>query len=115
VNPAIRLALAGSVIIWPLGAPAQAATGEVSWAVNIAGPAYRGSDGTEYEAESGVSGGATDKLENIKGSQDPMLYGTFREGDLRIARPGAAREGHLGGDLDAAKRPVPLCHHLPGG
>jgi beta-glucanase (GH16 family) len=87
VSPAARLSLAVSVIIWLLGAPAQAGTGDVSWAVNIAGQAYRGIDGTYYEAESGVSGGVTGTLENIKGSQDPMLYRTFREGDLRIARP----------------------------
>ena len=59
----------------------------VVWAVNVGGPAYRASDGTNYEAEAFVSGGAPGTLERVKGSQDPMLYRTFREGDVRITRP----------------------------
>ena len=68
--------------------PAQAA--EPVWAVNIGGPAYHATDGTRFEAESperGVSGGTPGTLDSVKGSQDPLLYRTFREGAVEIARP----------------------------
>jgi hypothetical protein len=71
------------------GVPAQGASGGATWAVNIAGPAYLGVDGTAYETECWVSGGAPGRLEIVKGAQDPVLYRTFREGDARIARPWA--------------------------
>jgi beta-glucanase (GH16 family) len=60
---------------------------DLVWAVNIGGPAYAGSDGTEYEAENSVSGGSLGTMEVVKGSQDPTLYQTYREGDIAIARP----------------------------
>ncbi|MGB5345921.1 MAG: family 16 glycosylhydrolase [Woeseia sp.] len=59
---------------------------DVTWAVNIGGPAYEGSDGTRYEAENSVSGGSLGTMEIVKGSQDPTLYQTYREGDIKIAR-----------------------------
>ena len=55
----------------------------IVWAMNVAGDAYTGSDGIQYEAESSVSGGETGTLELVKGSQDPTLYQTFRTGDVR--------------------------------
>jgi beta-glucanase (GH16 family) len=58
-----------------------------SWAVNVGGPAYSGVDGTEYTAESGVSGGETGVLETVKGSQDPELYRTYRRGDIEVSLP----------------------------
>ncbi|MDJ0910000.1 MAG: family 16 glycosylhydrolase [Woeseiaceae bacterium] len=59
---------------------------DLVWAVNVGGPAYDGVDGTSYEAESSVSGGTIGEMEQVKGSQDPTLYQTYREGDIRVAR-----------------------------
>ena len=56
------------------------------WAVNIGGPDYTSVDGTRYVAESDVKGGVIGKIDHIKGSQDPVLYETYREGDVQIAR-----------------------------
>ncbi len=58
----------------------------IVWAMNVAGDAYTGSDGIQYEAESSVSGGETGTLELVKGSQDPTLYQTFRTGDVRVEK-----------------------------
>jgi beta-glucanase (GH16 family) len=57
------------------------------WAVNVGGPKYTALDGTVYAAEASVSGGATGALDSVKGSQDPFLYQSFREGDIEIHRP----------------------------
>ena len=57
------------------------------WAVNIGGPEYTGADGTRYIAEEFVSGGTVGSLDEILGSQDPQLYQSYREGDIRIDRP----------------------------
>lgn len=56
------------------------------WAINVGGPAYEGIDGTKYEAENSVSGGYRGTMEVVKGSQDPALYQTYREGDVEIVR-----------------------------
>ena len=55
--------------------------------MNVGGPAYTGIDGTEYGAEESVSGGTLGRMETVKGSQDPDLYLTYREGDIEIAHP----------------------------
>lgn len=60
---------------------------DLAWAVNIGGSTYTAVDGTEYVAEDSVSGGVAAKLPMVKGSQDPELYRTYREGDIRIERP----------------------------
>lgn len=74
----------------PAGPPNEASAtpnhANVVWAVNVAGPAYRGVDGTAYEAESSVTGGRTGTLDVVKGSQDAPLYATYRAGDVRIDR-----------------------------
>ena len=57
------------------------------WAVNIGGPAYKAVDGTQYRADSSVTGGNTDELETIKGSQDAFLYKSYREGDIKVVHP----------------------------
>jgi len=57
------------------------------WAVNIGGGAYIGIDGTVYVAEESVSGGSIGQMEKVKGSQDPPLYKSYREGDIEIAHP----------------------------
>lgn len=60
---------------------------DLVWAVNVGGPAYVGIDGTQYEAESSISGGAIGQMDVVKGSQDPALYQTYREGNIKVARP----------------------------
>ncbi|MEM7437927.1 MAG: family 16 glycosylhydrolase [Myxococcota bacterium] len=67
----------------------EAVSGEdpTVWAVNVGGPAYRGIDGTQYEAESSVTGGTVGKLDTVKGSQDALLYKTYRVGDFQIDHP----------------------------
>ena len=66
--------------------PAAAAT-DLVWAVNVGGPAFTGADGTHYEAETAaVSGGEPGTMDIVKGSQDPQLYRTYREGDIRVTR-----------------------------
>ena len=84
-----RIAKLAVFCITPLLAPisAPAAPPGLGWAVNIGGPAYKGVDGMPYEAESAVHGGEPGRIEAIKGSQDAELYGTYRSGDVRIARP----------------------------
>lgn len=81
------LAMTASVISVLTGGFAQAAERRTVWAVNVGGPAYQATDGTTYEAESSLSGGITGTLDHVKGSQDPVLYETFREGALRVERP----------------------------
>ena len=54
------------------------------WATNVGGEAYKGIDEIEYAAESSVTGGTPGTMDVVKGSQDPTLYQTFREGDVRV-------------------------------
>ncbi len=58
-----------------------------AWAINVGGPAYAGVEGTDYQAETGVSGGTLGTIEIVKGSQDPELYRTYRRGDIEVALP----------------------------
>ncbi|UCG74720.1 MAG: family 16 glycosylhydrolase [Gemmatimonadota bacterium] len=60
---------------------------DVAWAINVGGPAYDGMDGTRYEAEASVSGGTPGRLETVEGTQDPVLYATYRAGDIRVDHP----------------------------
>ncbi len=69
------------------GCAPQTAQTDLVWAVNVGGPDYRGIDGTRYQAEAFVSGGAVGRLEIVKGSQDPTLYRTYREGEIEIGYP----------------------------
>ena len=57
------------------------------WAVNVGGGAHTGVDGIEYRAEEFVSGGKLGELDEVLGSQDAVLYHTYREGDVRVDRP----------------------------
>ncbi len=59
---------------------------DLVWAVNVGGASYEGIDGTQYESEEFVNGGMIRSLQTVKGSQDPALYRSFREGDVQIAR-----------------------------
>ncbi len=58
-----------------------------TWAVNVGGPAHAGIEGTDYAAETGISGGTVGQLASVKGSQDPELYRTYRRGDIAVALP----------------------------
>ena len=60
---------------------------DLAWAVNVGGATYEGIDGTTYAAETSISGGKTGEMETVKGSQDPMLYRTYREGGIEIKHP----------------------------
>jgi poly(hydroxyalkanoate) depolymerase family esterase len=54
---------------------------EIIFAVNCGGSAYAASDGTEYEADNGYSGGtAYDNGASVSGTSDPTLYSTERYG-----------------------------------
>ena len=66
-------------------APVAAAEDPLEWAINVGGSEYRGVDGTEYLAETGVSGGVAGTLSEVKGSQDPELYKTYRVGNIEVA------------------------------
>ena len=65
---------------------ADARANETVWAVNVGGPAYEGLDGTHYEAETSIKGGETRYLDKVLGSQDPILYQSYREGDIEVDR-----------------------------
>ncbi|MEM1175885.1 MAG: hypothetical protein AAGI27_13825, partial [Pseudomonadota bacterium] len=64
--------------------PASQADTPFIWATNVGGDAYVGIDGVEYEAESSVSGGTVGTMDKVKGSQDPTLYQSFREGEITV-------------------------------
>ena len=78
-------ACAGALLV--VGCTAAPPETDLVWAVNVGGPAYDGVDGTPYEAEASVTGGELGRMETVKGSQDPVLYTTYRMGDIRIGRP----------------------------
>jgi len=59
---------------------------DLVWAVNVGGPAYQGIDGTDYQAEESVAGGTIENLPNVKGTQDPTLYQSYRRGDITVSR-----------------------------
>ena len=70
-----------------LGCDVQENETDLVWAVNVGGPAYEGVDGTKYVAEGSIVGGIVARMPVVKGSQDPALYETYREGDIEIAQP----------------------------
>lgn len=55
------------------------------WAVNIGGPGYTALDGTRFVGEQSVSGGTVGEIGVVNGSQDPVLYQSYREGDIEIS------------------------------
>ena len=67
------------------GCSSTAPVTDVAWAINVGGPAYTASDGTQYEAEQSVTGGTIGRMDTVKGSQEAFLYTTYREGDIRVA------------------------------
>jgi beta-glucanase (GH16 family) len=88
--PGRLAACAGIVLIAGVpsaGTTATPANTDVTLAINVGGPAYEGIDGTQYGAETSVTGGAPGRMETVKGSQDPVLYTTYRVGDIRVDHP----------------------------
>ncbi len=59
---------------------------DLVWAVNVGGPANQGIDGTYYEAEESIAGGAVEHLQSVKGTQDPTLYQSYRRGEVTLSR-----------------------------
>jgi len=70
-----------------LGCGAEEKETDLVWAVNVGGPAYKGVDGTKYVADESIAGGIIARMPVVKGSQDPVLYETYREGNVEIAHP----------------------------
>ncbi|MEL7186284.1 MAG: family 16 glycosylhydrolase [Pseudomonadota bacterium] len=70
----------------PLPEPPEAMP-DLTWAVNVGGDAYTGVDGTTYAADEFIAGGVVGSMEQVKGSQDPALYRSYRIGDIEVARP----------------------------
>ncbi len=83
----LKYLIAGAVCMLFAGCQKPAATPDSEWAVNIGGDRYVGVDGTEYMPDSSISGGVVGTLDAVKGSQDALLYATYREGDMEISRP----------------------------
>jgi len=56
----------------------------VVWALNVGGTEYLGVDGITYQADSSSISGEVGNIEIIKGSQDSVIYQSYRTGDLHI-------------------------------
>ena len=80
-----RAPLSCLIALLLMGCQASKPESDLAWAMNVGGPAYEGIDGVHYEAESSISGGNIGQLVKVKGSQDPFLYQSYREGDIEIA------------------------------
>ncbi|MEL6611760.1 MAG: family 16 glycosylhydrolase [Bacteroidota bacterium] len=59
----------------------------VVWAVNVGGEAYEGVDGVAYLADEDLVQGTAATIDTTLGSQDGLLYRTYRTGDLAVAHP----------------------------
>jgi beta-glucanase (GH16 family) len=59
----------------------------VVWAVNVGGDEASGVDGVEYRADESISGGEIGILDKTKGSQDGVLYESYRIGDIEVRHP----------------------------
>ncbi len=59
----------------------------VIWAVNVGGSDYLGSDGVSYQADNGFISGDIQSMSSVKGSQDSVIYFSYREGDININYP----------------------------
>lgn len=60
---------------------------DIVWAVNVGGGEYVGLDSIHYQAEQYVNGGTQGEIDKILGSQDSVLYQSYREGDFSIDYP----------------------------
>ncbi len=68
------------------GCSQEAPPPPAEWAINVGGPAYSSTDGIDFEADNDRVSGAAATLDGIKGSQDAVLYQTYRSGDVRVSR-----------------------------
>lgn len=59
----------------------------VIWAVNVGGTDYLGSDGVSYQADNGFISGEIKSMSSVKGTQDSVIYFSYREGDININYP----------------------------
>jgi hypothetical protein len=75
------------IILVLAGCSSAESDSDLVFAMNVGGEAYHGVDGTLYAAEESVSGGEIHRLASVKGSQDPILYQTYRRGNIVIAHP----------------------------
>ncbi len=66
--------------------PDEARSDDLTWAVNVGGPAYKAVDGVDYESDDASFGGTVASLQGIKGSQDAFLYESYRRGEMTLSR-----------------------------
>ena len=59
----------------------------IVWAINIGGEQYQGVDGITYQTDNLVLGNNKGTIDAIKGSQDSVLFQSYRFGDLAIQQP----------------------------
>ncbi len=59
----------------------------VAWAVNVGGGEHLGIDGVEYQGDEAGIGGEVGQINKMLGSQDSLIYKSYRAGDLEISRP----------------------------
>ena len=71
----------------PAHSPEPKAPESGVWAINVGGGGYQSSDAIAYSAEESVNGGTFGTMDEVKGSQDPELYKTYRSGDVRVDHP----------------------------
>ncbi len=83
-NPCLTLILAALAAL--AGCSRDAPPPPAEWAINVGGPAYSSTDGIDFEADQDRVAGTAATLDGIKGSQDPLLYETYRAGDVSVAR-----------------------------
>lgn len=89
-TPIYTRILVSAVVIFTVlnsGCSGEEVMSDKVWAINVGGDAYVDMDGINYDAESHVQGGHVGTLDIIKGSQDSVLYQTYRRGDVRVTRP----------------------------
>lgn len=80
-----KLLLSVFIIVFSCACQALEPRSDLAWAVNVGGPLYKGVDGTDYAAETSVTGGKIGQIEVVRGADDEVLYQTYREGDVRVA------------------------------
>lgn len=59
----------------------------IVWAINIGGEQYHGLDGITYQSDHLAIGNKKGTIDAIKGSQDSVLFQSYRVGDLTLQRP----------------------------
>lgn len=59
---------------------------DVVWAVNLGGERYIAADGISYQTDTLGFGAKTGEIKSIRGAQDPTVYKTYRQGELKIGK-----------------------------